>query len=122
MASKESPKEAAKKSVGEEEQDRSATTSSQVNLKEGATHDLLSNKGSTILTHGRKVERRERGRLTREEKEEVVKKKQARPDTNKKKAFVLWFDELCADDVALVGGKTSSLGEMYRQLTSKGGT
>lgn len=38
-----------------------------------------------------------------------------------REALVLWFEDLSSDDVALVGGKTSSLGEMYRQLTSKGG-
>jgi len=43
-------------------------------------------------------------------------------DKEQKKAneFVLWFDDIGSDDVSLVGGKTSSLGEMYRQLTSKG--
>jgi len=49
-------------------------------------------------------------------------KKAPPPDPKKAKEFVLWFDDLSSDDVALVGGKTSSLGEMYRQLTSKGGT
>lgn len=47
-------------------------------------------------------------------------KKAPPPDPKKAKEFVLWFDDLSSDDVALVGGKTSSLGEMYRQLTSKG--
>ena len=37
-----------------------------------------------------------------------------------KDAFILWFDELSIDDVPLVGGKNASLGEMYRNLTSKG--
>lgn len=31
------------------------------------------------------------------------------------KAFVLWFDELRRADVALVGGKSSSLGELTSQ-------
>ncbi|MCK5321680.1 MAG: phosphoenolpyruvate synthase [Candidatus Aenigmarchaeota archaeon] len=35
-------------------------------------------------------------------------------------AFILWFDQLGIDDVALVGGKNASLGEMYRNLTLKG--
>ncbi len=36
------------------------------------------------------------------------------------KAFVLWFDDILIEDVALVGGKNASLGEMYQKLTSKG--
>jgi pyruvate,water dikinase len=36
------------------------------------------------------------------------------------KAFILWFDEVLIGDVALVGGKNASLGEMYQKLTSKG--
>jgi phosphoenolpyruvate synthase/pyruvate phosphate dikinase len=32
----------------------------------------------------------------------------------------LWFDALTRGDVALVGGKNSSLGEMVQRLTSKG--
>lgn len=35
-------------------------------------------------------------------------------------AFILWFDEIGIDDVALVGGKNASLGEMYQKLTDKG--
>ena len=34
--------------------------------------------------------------------------------------YIRFFNELGIDDVALVGGKTSSLGEMYRRLTSQG--
>ena len=34
--------------------------------------------------------------------------------------YVSWFRNLSVDDVARVGGKNSSLGEMYRELTSKG--
>src|SRR5829696_5412329 len=34
--------------------------------------------------------------------------------------FVLDLSEVGADDVALVGGKCSSLGELFRELTSKG--
>ena len=34
--------------------------------------------------------------------------------------YVNWFRDLSADDVGLVGGKNASLGEMYRELTSKG--
>ncbi len=38
----------------------------------------------------------------------------------KSKQFVLWFDELGIGDVALVGGKNASLGEMYQKLIKKG--
>jgi pyruvate, water dikinase len=34
--------------------------------------------------------------------------------------LVRWFTEIGIQDVALVGGKNASLGEMYRELTSKG--
>ncbi len=34
--------------------------------------------------------------------------------------LILWFDEIGIGDVHLVGGKNASLGEMYRNLTSKG--
>ncbi len=34
--------------------------------------------------------------------------------------IILWFDEIGMEDVGLVGGKCSSLGEMYSNLTSKG--
>ncbi|MEM0465658.1 MAG: phosphoenolpyruvate synthase [Candidatus Pacearchaeota archaeon] len=39
---------------------------------------------------------------------------------NKKKQYILWFDELGIEDVPLVGGKNASLGEMYQELTKKG--
>jgi pyruvate,water dikinase len=38
----------------------------------------------------------------------------------KQNKFVLWFDQVNNDDVAFVGGKNASLGEMYTTLTSKG--
>jgi pyruvate, water dikinase len=38
----------------------------------------------------------------------------------KKSPNVLWFEDLSRGDVALVGGKNSSLGEMVRQLGKKG--
>jgi pyruvate,water dikinase len=38
----------------------------------------------------------------------------------REKKFVLWFDEIGMNDVPLVGGKNASLGEMYRNLVSKG--
>ncbi|MGB9668431.1 MAG: phosphoenolpyruvate synthase [Thermosulfidibacteraceae bacterium] len=34
--------------------------------------------------------------------------------------YVRWFDEITIEDLPLVGGKTSSLGEMYNQLSRKG--
>lgn len=34
---------------------------------------------------------------------------------DRNKAYVLWFDELRRADVALVGGKSSSLGELTSQ-------
>ncbi len=40
--------------------------------------------------------------------------------SEKGRKYVLWFDEINADDVALVGGKNASLGEMYQNLSSKG--
>jgi len=39
---------------------------------------------------------------------------------DKKRSFILWFDELSIEDVPLVGGKNASLGEMYRNLSKKG--
>ncbi len=39
---------------------------------------------------------------------------------DKKKALILWFNELGIEDVPIVGGKNASLGEMYRLLTKKG--
>ncbi len=38
----------------------------------------------------------------------------------REKKLILWFDEIGIGDVALVGGKNASLGEMYQELTSKG--
>ncbi len=40
--------------------------------------------------------------------------------SDRKKEFVLWFDELGIEDVPLVGGKNASLGEMYQELSGKG--
>jgi pyruvate,water dikinase len=34
--------------------------------------------------------------------------------------FIRWFHEIGLADVPLVGGKNASLGEMYRELTSRG--
>lgn len=38
----------------------------------------------------------------------------------KDKEFILWFDQTGIEDVPFVGGKNASLGEMYRELTTKG--
>jgi pyruvate,water dikinase len=38
----------------------------------------------------------------------------------KSKKFILWFKEISAKDVLLVGGKNASLGEMIRTLSKKG--
>ncbi len=42
------------------------------------------------------------------------------PQFAKEQSLVLWFDEVGIDDIPIVGGKNASLGEMIRQLTSKG--
>ncbi|MCA9212685.1 MAG: phosphoenolpyruvate synthase, partial [Planctomycetales bacterium] len=34
--------------------------------------------------------------------------------------YVRWFDQVRIEDVALVGGKNASLGEMYQSLASRG--
>ncbi len=34
--------------------------------------------------------------------------------------FIRWFDQIGIGDVAVVGGKNASLGEMYRELTPRG--
>jgi len=39
---------------------------------------------------------------------------------NNSKPYVLDLSEVGADDVALVGGKCSSLGELFRELTAQG--
>jgi pyruvate, water dikinase len=37
-----------------------------------------------------------------------------------KSKYIRWFEKTMIEDVPLVGGKNASLGEMYRELTSKG--
>jgi len=39
---------------------------------------------------------------------------------NKARKYILWFKEISAKDVPLVGGKNASLGEMFSKLTKKG--
>jgi pyruvate,water dikinase len=39
---------------------------------------------------------------------------------DKSNAFILWFDQIGIEDTPFVGGKNSSLGEMYTNLTRKG--
>ncbi|MBV9386981.1 MAG: phosphoenolpyruvate synthase [Chroococcidiopsidaceae cyanobacterium CP_BM_ER_R8_30] len=41
--------------------------------------------------------------------------------SSKEQSLVLWFDEVGIADVAIVGGKNASLGEMIQQLASQGG-
>ena len=38
----------------------------------------------------------------------------------KNKKHILWFKQISSKDVALVGGKNASLGEMFSRLTKKG--
>lgn len=33
--------------------------------------------------------------------------------------LVRWFKDICNDDVALVGGKNASLGEMYQRMSEQ---
>ena len=40
-------------------------------------------------------------------------------NTKREERLILWFDEISIDDVALVGGKNASLGEMYRNLVKE---
>lgn len=40
--------------------------------------------------------------------------------SDNKSKYIRWFEETTIDDVSIVGGKNASLGEMYRELTSKG--
>jgi pyruvate,water dikinase len=40
--------------------------------------------------------------------------------TTRENTFILWFNEVRSEDVNLVGGKNSSLGEMIQQLQPKG--
>ena len=37
-----------------------------------------------------------------------------------KSKYIRWFEETTIEDIPLVGGKNASLGEMYRELDSKG--
>lgn len=41
-------------------------------------------------------------------------------ESDREQRLILWFDDITIDDVALVGGKTASLGEMYQRLISQG--
>ncbi len=45
---------------------------------------------------------------------------QDKASTPRDQALILWFEEVGTNDVGLVGGKNSSLGEMIQQLTPKG--
>ncbi len=53
------------------------------------------------------------------QKEKIVKKKEDSPRSRlgAAGAFVLWFDEVDKNSIALVGGKNANLGEMWQNLT-----
>lgn len=40
--------------------------------------------------------------------------------SEKEQLRILWLNQITSEDIDLVGGKTASLGEMYKDLTSKG--
>ncbi len=61
----------------------------------------------------KRVKSSKRAKISKNTKKRGVK-------MNKEEQFILWFDQLSIDDVPLVGGKNASLGEMYRELSSKG--
>lgn len=42
------------------------------------------------------------------------------PLCSESQRYVKWLRDINSKDIELVGGKTSSLGEMYKNLTSKG--
>ncbi|WP_281291125.1 PEP/pyruvate-binding domain-containing protein, partial [Hyella patelloides] len=50
----------------------------------------------------------------------AIENRQQKLLQDKKKAFVLWFEDVGMSNVSLVGGKNASLGEMIQQLTPKG--
>ena len=41
-------------------------------------------------------------------------------NSSKAHPFIKWFADITIEDVPLVGGKNASLGEMVRELASKG--
>src|SRR6516164_8512214 len=43
-----------------------------------------------------------------------------RPSSQKTSSYLKWFREIGISDVSIVGGKTASLGEMFRELMPKG--
>jgi pyruvate,water dikinase len=47
-------------------------------------------------------------------------KNQATPGPEKERGYIKWFREIGIENVPLVGGKTASLGEMFRALASTG--
>lgn len=49
-----------------------------------------------------------------------VPKSTASTQGTEKQPFVLWFKDIGKKDIAVVGGKNASLGEMYRALADKG--
>jgi pyruvate, water dikinase len=46
---------------------------------------------------------------------------ESEPKSQKTKpSYIKWFHEIGIEDVPIVGGKTASLGEMFRELTPRG--
>jgi len=41
--------------------------------------------------------------------------------SREQRRLIRWFDEPGTEDIPLPGGKNASLGEMFQQLTAKGG-
>jgi pyruvate,water dikinase len=50
----------------------------------------------------------------------TITRERAKSENRAASDFVRWFDEISLDDVAIVGGKNASLGEMVRELTPEG--
>ena len=50
----------------------------------------------------------------------MMKAANFRKRTKAAPSYIKWFHEIGIEDVPIVGGKTASLGEMFRELTPKG--
>ena len=51
---------------------------------------------------------------------ESALKNQSKTSPERERNYIKWFRDIGIEDVPLVGGKTASLGEMFRELTPKG--
>ena len=49
----------------------------------------------------------------------ILKSTSRRPTAAREVRYIKWFGEIGIEDVPLVGGKNTSLGEMYRELAAK---